>query len=108
MSFEYAASKFSTARRILMLPHPHGEADSIADAFHECHLGLKDIDRGQLDDSARDWVATLDELMNTEGFADESGVGLWRVKAATFGVDDLLDLSMAVDELQHWFDRQNG
>ncbi|MCY1462068.1 hypothetical protein D9M71_798020 [compost metagenome] len=108
MSYEYAASKLSTARRILMLPHPNGEAESIAMAFHEIHLGLMDIDRSKLDDSARGWARTLDEVMDTAGLEDNEKVGLWTVKARTLGVDDLIDLSMAVDELQFWFDRQNG
>ncbi|WP_447751680.1 hypothetical protein [Pseudomonas nicosulfuronedens] len=103
MSYDYAASKLSTARRMLMLPHPHGEADSISHAFHEISLGLKDIDRSALDDSARSWAATLDELMNTDGLSDPESVGLWAVKAETLDVGQLLDLATAVDELQHWF-----
>lgn len=108
MSYEYAASKLSTARRILMLPHPNGEAESISNAFHEISLGLKDIDRSSLDDSARNWVQILDEVMDASGLSDPEKVGLWTVKARTLDVGELLDFSMAVDELQHWFDRQNG
>lgn len=108
MSYEYAASKLSTARRVLMLPHPNGEVESIANAFHEIFLGLKDIDRAELDDSARGWAATLDELMDTAGLEDPDKVGLWSVKAQALDVGQLIDLGNAVDELQHWFDRQNG
>lgn len=106
MSFEYAASKLSTARRILMLPHPQGEVDSLANAFHEISLGLHDIDRSALDESARGWVKILDEIMDTDGLSDPEKVGLWTVKARTLNELELLDFSMAVDELQHWFDRQ--
>lgn len=107
MSYEYAASKLSTARRILMLPHPQGEIDSIASAFHEISLGLHDIDRSALDESARGWVQILDEIMDTAGLSDPGKVGLWTVKARTLNDLELLDFSMAVDELQHWFDRQD-
>lgn len=43
MKFGYSAEKFSDARRSLMLPHPQGEAQSIADAFFECDSGLVNL-----------------------------------------------------------------
>lgn len=103
MSFEYAASKFSTARRNLMLPFPAGEAQSIAHAFHECHLGLKDIQEDQLDDNSRSWHRELLDLMSTEGLEDPAGEGLWAVKAKTLSEGDLFRLSSVVDDLQYWF-----
>jgi hypothetical protein len=56
MKFAYQAEKVSPGRRSLILPHPKGEATSIADAFRECSLGLYRIDRSGLDDNARPWV----------------------------------------------------
>lgn len=106
MKFAYQAEKFSAARRSLMLPHPKGEATSIAAAFHECSLGLHKIDRSDLDDNARLWVIRLEELMDTTNLADPNGVGTWTVKAEQLTLDQKFELSRIVDELAHWFDRQ--
>lgn len=103
MKYSYQAEKFAAARSALMLPHPKGEAASIASAFHECHLGLHQIDRSQLDDNAKDWLATLDALMDASGLADSHGKGLWQIKAETLTVNDKFELSRIVDELAHWF-----
>ena len=75
MKYVYQAETFSTARRVLMLPHPRGEQDSIARAFHECRLGLDDLDRDGLDENARERVKRLEELMATAGFSDANRVG---------------------------------
>ncbi len=106
MKYAYQAEKFSSARRTLMLPHPKGEAKSIADVFHECSLGLHNLDRGGLDDNARLWVIKLEELMDATGLADPTGVGTWTVKAEQLTIDQMFELSRIVDELAHWFDRQ--
>src|SRR4030065_562703 len=81
MKFSYQAEKFSDARSLLMLPHPEGETASIASAFHECSLGLHNLNEQELDDTARVWVAKLKELMDTSGLTDPDGRGLWEVKA---------------------------
>jgi hypothetical protein len=39
--YRYPAEKLAAARRILMLPHPKGEADSLGVAFLEC-IPVKD------------------------------------------------------------------
>lgn len=103
MSFEYAATKFSTARRCLMLPFPEGIAQSIAHAFHECELGLRDIHPEHLDENSSRWVKRLRELMNTDGLSDPNKRGLWAVKAESLSEDQQLDLAEVVDELQYWF-----
>ena len=87
-----------------MLPHTKGEAESIMLAFHECSLGLHDLDRDDLDENARDWVRKLEELMNTDGLNDPSDRGLWKVKAEQLSNDEKTGLSRVVDELAHWFD----
>ena len=104
MRFSYQSEKFSAARHALMLPHSRGEHESIANAFHECKLGLHNFDRTQLDDNARSWVEKLDALMDTTGFTDPHREGLWAVKAKTLSNDDKINLSSLVDELAHWFD----
>lgn len=106
MKFAYQAEKFSVARSLLMLPHPNGEADSIASAFHECSLGLHQLDEQDLDDSARDWIATLKELMDTTGLMDPDGRGLWTVKASSLTVEQQFELSNVVNELASWFARE--
>ena len=89
-----------------MLPHPKGEATSIADAFHECSLGLHKIDRSGLDDNARPWVIKLEELMDTTDLADPNDVGTWTVKAEQLTLDQKFELSRIIAELAHWFDRK--
>lgn len=103
MSYGYAASKLSSARRLLMLPHPNGDIESIVNAFHEISLGLKDVDRSALDESAGRWVKILDKTMDTDGLDDPHKEGLWTVKARTLGVDELSEFSSSVDDLQCWF-----
>jgi hypothetical protein len=106
VKYPYQAEKFAKARRALMLPHPIGQADSIARAFHECHLGLHRLDRRQLDDNARDWLVKLDRCMDTSGLADRHSKGLWQIKAETLTESEKMGLSQIVDELAHWFDDQ--
>lgn len=107
MKYSYATEKLSAARRALMLPHPEGEAQSIAHAFHECSLGLQDIRVDDLDsDSAQSWVAKIRELMDTSGIEDQSGRGTWFSKADQLTVNEKLELSRVVDELAHWFEKK--
>ena len=87
-----------------MLPHPKGEAESIALAFHECELGLMRLPLDELDQDARHWVEQLRGLMDTDGIP-ESPRGTWFVKASQLTVDDQMTLSHVVDELAHWFAR---
>ncbi len=105
MKFAYQSEKFSVARSSLMVPHPNGEAASIASAFHECSLGLHELDEQTLDDHARGWVVKLKDLMDTSGLTDPDGRGLWAVKAASLTIEQKFELSRVVDELAHWFDR---
>lgn len=104
--YAYAWEKFSAARRSLMLPHPRGEASSIADAFHECSLGLRDIQLDDLDSDSRSSVLTLQSLMNTDGIEDVNGIGTWRIKGDRLSVDQRIDLSRLIDELASWFRRR--
>jgi hypothetical protein len=99
----YQAEKFATARRALMLPHTRGEHEAIANAFHECSLGLHNIDSAQFDDNARAWIQALERFMDTSGYSDSSGQGLWSIKAQGFTVDDKLEISRIIDELADWF-----
>ena len=107
MRYSYAAEKFAAARRCLMLPHSRGEAASIADAFHECHLGLHELDRAELDDSADSWLRKLDALMDVSELASQGDGGQWQQKAETFTTDQKLELSILIDELAYWFSDKN-
>jgi hypothetical protein len=106
MKFGYQAEKFSAARRNLMLPHPQGEAQSIAGAFHECWLGLKDLQTDNLEEGVRNWLKKLKEFMDTSGIEDMSGRGKWELKAEQMTEEQKLDLSRVIDELAHWFYRE--
>lgn len=86
-----------------MLPHTRGEHEAIANAFHECSLGLHNIDRVQFDDNASAWIQALERFMDTSGYSDGNGQGLWSIKAQSFSVDDKLEISRIIDELADWF-----
>ena len=86
-----------------MLPHPRGEADSVATAFFEIQLALDEFDETGLDDNSREWVGRLKDFMDISGLSDPSSEGLFTVKARTFNTDDKLEISHLVDELAHWF-----
>jgi hypothetical protein len=103
MKYVYQAETFSTARRALMLPHPRGEQDSITRALNECRLGLRDLDRGGLDENARGRVRRLEELMATAGFPDANHVGTEAVKPSELSLEEKFELSRIVDELAYWF-----
>ena len=103
MKYVDQAETFSAARRLLMLPHPRGEQDSIARAFHECRLGLHDLDRNGLDENARGRVKRLEELMAAAGFSDANRVGAEAVSARELSLEEKFELSRIIDELAYWF-----
>ena len=107
MKYSYQAEKFAGARSALKLPHPTGEAASIASAFSQCRLGLHQLDRSQLDDNARDWLAKLDRFMDTSGLADPHSQGLWQIRAENLTESEKFELSRIIDELAHWFRRES-
>ena len=107
MRFSYQKEKFNVARCCLMLPHTNGDAHSIMEAFRECGHALHDFDRSLLDDDAQSWVRRLEEFMNTDGLSDPEEKGLWQVKAETLNHDEKIELSNIIDELAHWFARDD-
>lgn len=104
LTFSYQAQKFAQARSCLMLPHPMGEAQSIADAFHMCLLGLDNLDYERLDEEAADKVRQLEALMDTAGMEDPAGVGTALLKAEQFTDEEKSQVSELVDDLASWFD----
>ena len=106
MSFQRASSQFAAARRILMLPHPDGQAESVALAFGEIDMGLENLDQSKLDESAKKWLAELVDLMNWKGIEVSAEEGRYLSKAKTLSLDDLLTLSQLVDDLQCFFGEQ--
>jgi len=106
MEYGYQAEKMSVARRALMLPHTGGIEVSISYAFMECANAFHRMDESGLDDSAREWVTTIKNIMDTSGLEDSAGQGTFLVKARLLTQDQQLELSRAVDELAHWFDRK--
>lgn len=103
MKYVNQAETFSTARRCLMLPHPRGEQDSIARAFQECRLGLRDLDPDGLDENASGRIKRLEELMATAGFSDANRVGPEAVMARELSLQEKFELSRIIDELAYWF-----
>lgn len=106
MQYGYQSEKLSAARHCLMLPHSQGIEHSIAHAFHECSLALHQMDESDLDDNARSWIAKIKGFMDTTDITNAAGEGAWAVKARGMTTDQQIELSRAVDELAHWFDRK--
>ncbi len=107
MKFTYASKKFATARRSLMLPHPDGDTNSIADAFAECSHGLHNINRGDFDDAARESVRKFEELIDGSGLDDPLGRGLYTVRAERLSPDQRTELSEVINYLASWFDAES-
>lgn len=103
MHFDYQMQKFDEAQQALMLPHPNGEAASIASAFGSITYGLDHLDREAVSESAREWLTKLDRFMDTTGLEDPAGVGLFHVKAESFSTDDKFEISRLVHELASYF-----
>jgi hypothetical protein len=103
MDVAYQAEKLSAARRVLMLPHPRGEAESIAEAFELCSRAFFRFDTNALDDNARRWILTIKDFMDTSGIDNVGGRGTYVIKAERLTNDEKRELSNAVDELAHWF-----
>lgn len=102
--YMYPTEKLNAARRILMLPHPGGEARSLAGAFHECSLGLKGFSDEDFDSHSQTWFRTIRETMDTTGVEDPSGEGTWLRRAKSLDVDQKAAFASAVDELADWCD----
>ena len=94
----YLAEKFNAARRILMLPHPRGEAHAIADAFFEISLSLGHVEPEQHPDSAQQ-LLRLKALMGTT----EGDTGAWYAKAKGFTVEERREVSSLIDFLASRF-----
>jgi len=105
--FMYQAEKFGDARRALMAPHPKGEEDSFARAFHECWVGLKDLDESRLDGGTRHAVDVIRRALDTAGVASISPAGvLWPSKIKSMDERERYEFSNAVDTLATWFDQK--
>ena len=102
--FSYAREKLVTARRILMLPHPKGEAQSLAAAFHECYLGLDKLPDSAFHGSATEYIRTIRSTIDTTGVIDDHGRGTFTVKAEQLTESEKHDFSAAVDDLLYWMD----
>ena len=101
--YRYPAAKLAAARGLLTAPHPQGEAESFSRAFLECDLGLRDMPVDDLDDSARSWVQTIKQTMDTSSHDDANGRDKWFVKAEQLSSEEKHSYSSAVDELAEWF-----
>jgi hypothetical protein len=88
-----------------MLPHPDGEAQSIAHAFNACSLAFHELDPQDLDDDARSWFTKIVSLMDTSQVRSSGMRGTHVLKAETLSLDDKLELKDAIDQLADWFDR---
>jgi hypothetical protein len=99
MKYSNLREKLASARRMLMLPHPTGEADSIFFAFCEIHKGLENIDRNALEGDVEHYIGKLDSLMDTSGIEDSDGEGLFKKKALTLDESQKSELSATVDDL---------
>lgn len=105
MKYNYAREKLSTARRCLMLPHRGDEARSLADAFHECSLGLHELVADDFPDYSINWYNSILRIINTDGITDPTEKkGTWYIKAESLTDEKKMEFSFAVDDLCSWFE----
>jgi hypothetical protein len=101
-NFGYQAERFRSAVYELMLPHPKGEEDAIARAFHECSLAFQDLDPEDLDESAREWARRLEEFMRADSAVSDHQ-RIWIAKAGKLSEEQKQELSACIYELNAWF-----
>jgi hypothetical protein len=104
LKFAAQTEKFKAARRHLMLPHPRGEAFSIANAFSECAFGISELNPADLDDYARELLNKLNALIDPIGLRDPAERGMYTIKAEKLSIEQRREMSSTVDELASWFD----
>ena len=102
--YRYPAEKLSAARRALMLPHPLGEAVSVAGAHFEFSIGMRGLTSDDLDDNAQGWVRTIERVMDLKGIDDPTGKGTANIRAEQLSDEEKADFSRCVDELAWWLD----
>jgi hypothetical protein len=104
----YVAEKFRSASHCLQLPHPEGEARSIAHALFESTLALHDLgERVVPGDPAREWIERLRELVDTSAVEDPSGLGVYFLKAQGFSVGEKYELRDTINELARWAEEKS-
>jgi hypothetical protein len=96
----YLHEKLITARRILMLPHAKGEPVSVASAFFECDLGIRDIPETAFDEHALQYVRVIRRIMDCTGVVDPDKRGLFTVRAHQLTELEKYEFSAAVDDLE--------
>lgn len=104
MKFSEQTSRFSEARRKLMLPHPIGEAESIRIAFDECSIALKNLNKKELDDDVLSLIEKLEIFMNINDLEDPNEIGLFKIKAEMLNQDEKFELASVIDEIAYWFE----
>lgn len=100
----YQGEKFQQARRNLMLPHTHGEADSVREALREMSLGLYNYNWKSAPESVRFQLNKLESLLSRPGLRSEGSTSLLEINADEMDVDERLQFSIIVDELAYLFD----
>ena len=104
----YLSKCVGTARRVLMLPHPEGEASDIAHAMSEISLGLHGFDASSIgNEDARRLLKQITEAMDVAGLEDPDGRGLNYVKADQMSIDERAAFSHAVSELSSYLDDED-
>lgn len=87
-----------------MLPHPHGEEQSLSSAMFEISMAFHNF--AVPDDLGADgigWIAEIKALMSTEGLSDPNQEGLFLIRAKAMTLDERARFSHLVDELASLF-----
>ena len=103
----YLSKCVRTAQRMLMLPHPKGEAHDIASAMSEILQGLHGCNINDInDDNGRRCLKRIQNAMDVIGLEDADDKGLYFVKAKSMDIDERADFSHAVSELSSSLHRE--
>ena len=103
--YGYLSEKFAAARSCLMLPHSESDAQAIAHAFQACELGLRVLRVNELEETQRNDIATVMQIVNTDGVVAPDGRGTWFHKAASLTMREQEAFSRAIDSLASFFAR---
>jgi hypothetical protein len=103
----YLMQKVGEARRALMAPHRHGEAEDFAGAMNACAIGLGHIRaRHKLDEDLERSLRVVDCTLDTSGLEDTHQVGMYLIKARTLSYEERSAFASAIDELASWASRE--
>jgi hypothetical protein len=104
--YGYPAEKLAVAKGCLQSSRTPDESRRYAGAFWECQFALEKVESDDLSPKAREWVATIRRISDTDNVVD-TGHGLHYAKAQSLTSDERLEFFEAIDRLASFFHQKD-